>query len=109
MKPVCDFCFSTTVKWVYTAETFIVEKYNYRSVGDWATCNKCAELIDKNDREGLEQRSIQFVPEMLLKIFGSFEDFVHLLHSGFWKHKTGEKLPLEEGFQAKPIDVEYTN
>ncbi len=87
----------------------MVEEYNYRSVGDWATCNKCSELIEKGDHKGLEERSKQFVPEVCITVFRGFADFVHLLHSGFWKHKIGNRQPIEEGFQAGKTVVEYTN
>ena len=59
MKPVCDFCLSTSVKWRYPADSFIVPMFNFRSVGDWATCGKCSELIENNNTLGLEERSLE--------------------------------------------------
>jgi hypothetical protein len=109
MKPICDFCLSTSVKWSYPVESFDVPKYHFTSVGDWATCNKCSDVIENNDVVGLEKRSKDSIPEGCEFMEMEALDFIHLLHTGFWEHKLGGREPIEKDFEAVPTTVEFTN
>ena len=58
--PICDFCSEPDVVWMYPAHNFI----GYQgpgivgeSVGGWAACTTCHELIVADNRAGLAERS----------------------------------------------------
>lgn len=64
MEPICDFCLSSNVCWVYHAQPFELH-YSDGEVGiiassddRWAACPVCYDLIQKDDREGIYQRSL---------------------------------------------------
>ena len=59
---ICDFCSDSPVTWRYPAQTFIAYETAGlvgQSVGDWAACNGCYELIQSGNREQLLERSLQ--------------------------------------------------
>ena len=93
----CDFCGAEGVVWLYSAKNFdyiMVDGETYRSLGEWAACEICAELIEKGDREGLVERSTDFSshsyalsPKMkkLLKVE------LRIFQSFFWNNKEGKR------------------
>lgn len=49
----CDFCHRTEVNWRYLARGFDIPELKWRSVGDWAACDKCAEYIESGKLDEL--------------------------------------------------------
>jgi hypothetical protein len=56
---ICDFCSDRDVKWSYPAADFRVPEVEWGSRGHWAACQECYDLIEKNDRRGLLDRSVE--------------------------------------------------
>ena len=93
----CDFCGATEVAWFYPAKNFdymVVDGNTYRSLGEWAACETCADLIEKGDREGLVERSTDYSSydyglsqemKRLLKV--ELDNF----HGFFWKNREGKR------------------
>ena len=53
---ICDFCSAPNVAWRYPAQSFLayaIAGVVGQSVGDWAACRTCHELIEAGDRRGL--------------------------------------------------------
>jgi len=60
MEPICDFCSEPGVVWMYPARNFIGYEGGGivgESVGGWAACRTCHDLIAVDDRVGLAERS----------------------------------------------------
>ncbi|MFN7544970.1 MAG: hypothetical protein ACK5TN_19495 [Acidobacteriota bacterium] len=60
-KPICDFCSSPDVAFVYPARTFAAYVFDGivgESVGDWAACPTCHGLIDSDRQADLVERSL---------------------------------------------------
>ncbi|HEX3742217.1 MAG TPA: hypothetical protein VHV29_21140 [Terriglobales bacterium] len=58
----CDFCNAQPVFKVYSCRNFLVPwtktwVYQHESVGGWAACRKCAELIDAGHWSELSNRA----------------------------------------------------
>jgi len=95
----CDFCSNRPVFKVYSCRNFLVPwtkhwVFQHESVGAWAACQKCAELIDAEKWSQLSARSFRkFVkrhgpvpPETELPIKNQFRD----LHRLFREHMIRE-------------------
>lgn len=61
--PLCDFCSNPRAPHTYAADNFIMQelvqgdmRLTHESVGHWAACDMCAELIDSNQWETLIER-----------------------------------------------------
>ena len=60
---ICDFCaLALPAEWVYPARSFEMPNpglpgATFMSNGAWAACPACADLIERNDRDGLARRS----------------------------------------------------
>lgn len=52
----CDFCFEDGPSWIVPARDFVITPS--RSVGDWAACDGCAQLIEGNRWNALEKRCV---------------------------------------------------
>ena len=60
-KPICDFCSSPDVAFVYPARTFAAYVFDGivgESVGDWAACPTCHGLIESDCQTDLVERSL---------------------------------------------------
>lgn len=60
MEPICDFCSEPGVVWMYPARNFIGYEGGGivgESVGGWAACRTCHDLIAADNRTGLAERS----------------------------------------------------
>lgn len=60
-KPICDFCSSPDVAFVYPARTFAAYVFDGivgESVGDWAACPTCHGLIELDRKADLVERSL---------------------------------------------------
>jgi hypothetical protein len=84
----CDFCIpSLPAIWDYPAASFAYEppfERPFQSLGGWLACARCAELIENNDRRGLEMA-------------GSPVNVAALLHRRriialFFKNRLGERV-----------------
>ena len=97
---ICDFCSAPAPAWRYPARTFLaycVANVAGESVGDWAACDACHQLIEAEDRQGLAQRSLD---EMILKhpearpaAAALYEDLAGL-HDQFFAHRIGTAVPI---------------
>jgi len=63
--PLCDFCSQPGIHAVHTSQDFVHEKFqtqfgsiNSESVGSWAACRKCDELIQTEQWAKLLDRSV---------------------------------------------------
>lgn len=98
---ICDFCCrdDSPVAWSYPCATFndaicddplIISE----SVGDWAACEECHTLIQKNDRRALAKRSLSHLPgELALAMAMSLWE----IHSNFFKNQRGEPKRINHG------------
>jgi len=78
---VCDFCSAPGPSRGFDVPDFQMDDFSgIESTGGWAACDTCAALIDKDNRKGLLQRSIDTA---------AFPKFTHSalkeLHSRFWR------------------------
>ena len=55
---ICDFCSAPKPARRYSCRPFKMTGPKLRSVGGWAACNACAELIDADRWEDLADRSV---------------------------------------------------
>ena len=58
---VCDFCAAPEPMWTYPATTFVMEHGlggfdGSTSIGSWAACDTCHELIEADDYPALSER-----------------------------------------------------
>ena len=63
---ICDFCSEPQVAWRYPVRSFLayaVAGVIGQSVGDWAACTICHDLIETGDRAGLSERSLRTLLE----------------------------------------------
>jgi hypothetical protein len=102
VEPQCDFCTTTYPTWSYPAKDFSlggehntgeVEELAI-SIGGWAACDGCHELIEANDYDGLAQRSYTLyvekhglvVPVLTAVTLEAFK----VIHRGFKVNRVGE-------------------
>lgn len=92
---ICDFCSAPDVTWRYPASNFaayIADGFVGESIGDWASCAECRDLIDADDREGLAQRSIDRLiaanPDMAPDRKQLLQ-YLRGLHSMFFSNRVG--------------------
>ena len=97
-KQICDFCSSPSVAWRYPARSFIayvIAGITGESVGDWAACRACHDLIAAGDRCGLLDRSLQTLleghPEMRMSE-AELREHLAKFHGMFFANQTGAAL-----------------
>lgn len=59
---ICDFCSSTPVYAAYQCEDFVCvknEDYEESSIGAWAACKTCSDLIEAERWKDLLERSVE--------------------------------------------------
>ena len=59
---VCDFCTGGPIDKLYSCRNFIWNKraiFVHESIGAWAACRDCAELIDRDAWSSLTERALQ--------------------------------------------------
>jgi len=97
---ICDFCSDPDVTWQYPARSFVayvVGDVIGQSVGDWAACRICHELIDAGDRRGLLERSLRTLLEKNPEMFPAEVELREQLarfHRMFFAHQAGAALPV---------------
>lgn len=89
-QPICDFCSSPKVWTSYQCEDFVMGKgelLETSSVGQWAACNICAQLIDAGKWDELLQRSIDtFMDKHAVIPREVVTSFITRLHKMFREH-----------------------
>jgi hypothetical protein len=100
MTCICDFCSGSDVKWRYPAKTFlsyITDSVAGESLGDWAACTKCHDLIERDDRAGLASRSIESLIAVHPGMAEIKEDLLRMmaiLHHSFFDSRIGHVVPF---------------
>lgn len=89
-SPVCDLCGDAYPCWDYECPDFSIEHVDFGSWGDWAACQECSELIEKDDYEGLLQRALDNPaghadPEY-------WRRRISPIHQGFRERRVGERI-----------------
>jgi hypothetical protein len=97
---LCDFCSEPRVIFCYPAQSFVAyvaAGIAGESVGDWAACAICHQLIQAGDRLGLSERSLRTLiekhPEMQdaeAELRAQIADF----HRMFFANQAGAALPI---------------
>jgi hypothetical protein len=104
---VCDFCFGP-VMWRYPCESFVgptaeneKQLWIQESVGAWAACDICHQLIETDRRMELAERSYNSAnaPEgwdQIKRIIPKRELIGHfrVLHDQFFYWRRGEAIPV---------------
>ena len=108
---ICDFCSSPDVRWRYPARSFVIPKYAWESVTDWAACGECKRLIEAGNHDGLITRSVDMFYHHHPHWAGVISRDILTAtvidgHSQFFANRTGtvmdEPLPMETD-KPKPI------
>uniref|UniRef100_A0A6M3KXQ8 Uncharacterized protein n=1 Tax=viral metagenome TaxID=1070528 RepID=A0A6M3KXQ8_9ZZZZ len=103
-KEICDFCSSRDIEWQYPADDGLIEdtwppNLIRESIGDWAACEVCSELIETNKRFDLMLRSaesnLKSSPEYTFAMAGFVADEVCKVHKVFWEKKKGSRIKIE--------------
>ncbi len=91
----CDFCSAPEPMWAYPAKDFIaylVLPLVGESVGAWAACEECHQLIEAGDREGLAVRSLDELifrcPEAAM-VAPALKQELRQLHERFFANRAG--------------------
>jgi len=89
---ICDFCSSPEVATAYIALPFLVEEllpdgqvYRTESDEGWAACTLCSKFVDRGDRKGLLERSIETMGCKLEIPPRVVRQSITRLHEGFWR------------------------
>ena len=97
---ICDFCCArdAKVEWRYPCHSFSMgtAKAGGTSVGDWAACKTCHDLIEDNKQKELLDRSFEHFkinnPD-IVQTFGErivlFRDEIEKLHASFFTARKG--------------------
>lgn len=98
---ICDFCSAPRPKWRYRCRTFVAfETRDYtidQSVGDWAACDQCKDMIDRGDFEKLGDHSFEALlymhPELMFapdKVRTEMKARLKNLHMQFLLHRLAD-------------------
>ncbi|MCW5979600.1 MAG: hypothetical protein KIT09_16095 [Bryobacteraceae bacterium] len=99
---ICDFCSEPNVAWRYPAQSFlayVIAGVFGESVGDWAACRTCHELIETGDQSGLLERSLGTLLEKNPGMRPAEEELRRQLadfHRMFFSHRTGAAFSVEQ-------------
>lgn len=105
---VCDFCGATPVEWSHPARSFTQQHpasslvgmpVDANSVGDWAACTPCHNLIEAGDIAGVTERSLETQRDEIRR-HGLDPDVVRRwltkLHRTFWAQRSGPSIPVSQ-------------
>jgi hypothetical protein len=59
----CDFCTAEPIQKLYRCGNFLWQRqsiFPHGSVGEWAACRECAELIDNEKWNSVTERSLRY-------------------------------------------------
>ena len=90
-SPICDFCGDGWPSWDYDCHDFVARLPDLASMGGWAACDACSELIEADDWDAVLERSL-----ILGRKLGREEETrvdATLMHKGFREHRYGERRP----------------
>ncbi len=97
---LCDFCSNPCPQWEYPAATFTAYEVGGlmgQSVGSWAACWRCHDLIEAHDREGLARRAVDELgvkdERMRAVILVCLRD----LHHRFFANRLGPGKLVDDG------------
>lgn len=82
---VCDFC-SEPALWAFDASDVVIDLGGpvlHESVGGWAACSQCADLIEERDEDALLVRGYEAMRKAGLTA-GSSLDALRTIHVAFW-------------------------
>lgn len=98
----CDFCSAPCPIWRYPARSFVAYRASNlagESVGDWAACDSCHDLIEADDRRHLAQRSLDELilkhPEAKAAAEILLRDLADL-HRQFFEHRHGPAILIAD-------------
>lgn len=93
---ICDFCSEPNPTWEFPAENFMAN--GGLSVGGWAACEKCAELVCNRRWLDLAERSLTCCPDgpFVIEVLGKPDALQialdgHALFAAYWD---GTCIPL---------------
>jgi hypothetical protein len=102
----CDFCSSPDVRWAFPANNTTtpvpLPKPNtatFNSLGSWAACQLCHDLIVAGKRDELAERSARTMKQ-IYRTPGSISSLVAMirpLHDDFWANRHGDPVPTKPG------------
>ena len=78
-REMCDFCSELPTTQIYACKNFLVPRtktatFQHESIGAWAACSKCAELIDGGRWAELTDRAVaNFLKQHCVPRYGHFE------------------------------------
>ena len=101
MACLCDFCSAPDPEWRHPARSFVgyvAAGVVGESVGDWAACQECHQLIVSGERVRLTERSVvTFIakhPE-LEAVKTELATEMGILHAQFFDNRTGPAPVIE--------------
>lgn len=105
--PVCDFCMGTPIQWTYPCRNFTHHglEVTFKSSGGWAACSICHDLIERQDRSALAQRSAVCHPDRRNIPLALLTRRVRSLHDTFWVNREGPPVQ-DDGSQGDPTRPE---
>lgn len=89
MVGTCDFCAAPHPEWCYPCDDFTVSvttSPDYGSVGDWAACRDCHDLIERGHFDKLARKAVRSHPARVRPVA---VELVAALHAGFRAHRGG--------------------
>ncbi len=97
---ICDFCSEPNPAWSYPARNFISHAAGglvAESIGAWAACETCHELIAADNRAGLTERSVSTLlakqPDLDVARIGVTAE-LRELHAKFFLNRAGNPTPI---------------
>ena len=99
-KPICDFCSSPDVAFVYPARTFAAYVFGGivgESVGDWAACPTCHGLIESDRQADLVERSLVTLLERQPEMKSAeveLRDQIRSFHVLFFMNRVGLAMTI---------------
>ena len=93
---LCDFCSKPSPNWRYPASEFTTvpepEQSPATSIGDWAACDTCHDLIEASEWIGLCVRSTETLIAVRPDLLDRTDEIAKVmvsLHCGFRDHRGG--------------------
>lgn len=99
-KPICDFCSSPDVAFVYPARTFAACSFDGivgESVGDWAACPTCRGLIESDRQADLVERSLVTLLERQPEMKSAERELrthIRSFHTMFFRNRVGSAMTI---------------
>jgi hypothetical protein len=87
-SPVCDFCGHHSPAWDYDCHDFVISP-ELASMGEWAACTPCSDMIEADDWDGVMERCLVIPRQLGLE--KSIGLAAGLMHAGFRENRYGER------------------